>query len=45
LAEVVQLRYFTGLGIAETAAILGTSPATVKRDWTFAREWLLERMS
>jgi RNA polymerase sigma factor (TIGR02999 family) len=45
LAEVVQLRYFTGLGIAETAAVLGTSPATVKRDWTFARAWLLERMS
>jgi RNA polymerase sigma factor (TIGR02999 family) len=45
LAEVVQLRYFAGLGIAETAAVLGTSPATVKRDWTYARAWLLERMS
>lgn len=45
LAEVVQLRYFTGLGIAETADLLGISPATVKRDWTFARAWLLERMS
>jgi DNA-directed RNA polymerase specialized sigma24 family protein len=45
LAEVVQLRYFTGLGIAETAAVLGTSAATVKRDWTLASAWLLERMS
>jgi RNA polymerase sigma factor (TIGR02999 family) len=44
LAEVVQLRYFAGLGIAETAEVMGTSPATVKRDWTFARAWLLERM-
>jgi RNA polymerase sigma factor (TIGR02999 family) len=45
LAEVVHLRYFAGLGITETAALLDTSPATVKRDWTFARAWLLERMS
>lgn len=45
LAEVVNLRYFAGLGIAETAELLGTSPATVKRDWTYARAWLLERMS
>lgn len=45
LADVVQLRFFTGLEIAETATVLGTSPATVKRDWTFARAWLLERMS
>jgi RNA polymerase sigma factor (TIGR02999 family) len=45
LADVVHLRYFAGLGIAETATMLGTSPATVKRDWTFARAWLLERMS
>jgi len=44
LAEVVQLRYFAGLGITETAKVLGTSPATVKRDWTFARAWLMERM-
>lgn len=45
LAEVVDLRYFGGLSIAETAATLGISLATVKRDWTFARAWLLERMS
>ena len=45
LAEVVKLRYFVGLSIEETADVLGTSPATVKRDWTYARAWLHERMS
>lgn len=45
LAEVVDLRYFAGLSVAETAEVLGISLATVKRDWTFARAWLLERLS
>ena len=45
LAEVVDLRYFGGLSNAETAEVLGISLATVKRDWTYARAWLLERMS
>lgn len=40
-AKVVELRYFGGLEIAEVAEALGTSPATVKRDWTFARAYLL----
>ena len=39
-AEVVELRYFVGLTISETAEVLGLSPATVKRDWTAARAWL-----
>jgi RNA polymerase sigma factor (TIGR02999 family) len=39
-AKVVELRYFTGLGIDETAEALGISPATVKREWTMARAWL-----
>jgi RNA polymerase sigma factor (TIGR02999 family) len=39
-ARVVELRYFTGLGIEETAEALGISPATVKRDWAMARAWL-----
>lgn len=39
-ARVVELRYFSGLGIEETAAVLSISPATVKRDWTFARAFL-----
>ncbi len=44
LGQVVHLRYFAGLTIEETAEITGTAPATVKRDWTFARAWLYERM-
>lgn len=44
LVEVAQLRYFIGLSIEETAKVLGTSPATVKRDWTYARAWLFDRM-
>jgi RNA polymerase sigma factor (TIGR02999 family) len=39
-AQVVELRYFGGLSIEETAAVLGIAPATVKRHWTFARAWL-----
>lgn len=39
-ARVVELRFFTGLSIEETAEVLEVSPATVKRDWTLARAWL-----
>jgi len=39
-AEVVQLRYFGGLNIEETAEFLEVSPKTVKRDWEVARAWL-----
>jgi RNA polymerase sigma factor (TIGR02999 family) len=39
-ARVVELRYFTGLGIEEAAEALGISPATVKREWAMARAWL-----
>ena len=39
-ARVVELRYFTGLTIEETAEALDISPATVKREWTAARAWL-----
>lgn len=39
-ARVVELRYFGGLTIEETAEAMGTSPATVKRQWTMARAWL-----
>lgn len=39
-AKVAELRYFAGLSIEETGEVLGISPATVKRHWTFARAWL-----
>jgi RNA polymerase sigma factor (TIGR02999 family) len=39
-ARIVELRYFAGLTIEETSDALGISPATVKREWTFARAWL-----
>jgi RNA polymerase sigma factor (TIGR02999 family) len=39
-ARVVELRYFGGLSVQETAAFLGIAPATVKRRWAFARAWL-----
>jgi RNA polymerase sigma factor (TIGR02999 family) len=45
LAEVVTLRVFAGMSIEQTADALELSPATVKRDWTFARAWLAERMA
>jgi RNA polymerase sigma factor (TIGR02999 family) len=44
-ARVVELRYFTGLNIDETASVLGISPATVKREWAFARAWLRRELS
>ena len=43
-ARVVELRYFAGLGVEETAEVLGTSPATVKRDWQFAKAWLSKEL-
>jgi RNA polymerase sigma-70 factor (ECF subfamily) len=39
-ARLVEMRYFTGLNIEETAEALGISPATVKREWATARAWL-----
>jgi RNA polymerase sigma factor (sigma-70 family) len=39
-ARVVELRYFGGLSVEETAAFMGIAPVTVKRYWTFARAWL-----
>ena len=39
-ARTVELRYFGGLSIDETAEVLAIAPATVKRHWTFARAWL-----
>jgi DNA-directed RNA polymerase specialized sigma24 family protein len=43
-SRVVELRFFGGLTIAETAAVLGVSPITVTRDWDLARAWLAREM-
>ena len=45
LALVVKLRYFVDLSIEETADVLDVSAATVKREWSYARAWLLEKMT
>ncbi|MCC6242151.1 MAG: sigma-70 family RNA polymerase sigma factor [Gemmatimonadaceae bacterium] len=44
-ARVVELRFFGGLDVEETAQALELSPATVKRDWTFARAYLLRELT
>ena len=44
-ARVVELRFFGGLEIEEVAEVLGTSAATVKRDWPMAKAWLYRELS
>lgn len=44
-ARLVELRYFCGLNIQEASAVLGISPATAKRQWTFARAWLFHHLT
>lgn len=44
LAAVVRLRFFNGLSVDETAEALDISPRSVKRDWLFARAWLLREL-
>ena len=39
-SRVVELRFFGGLSVAETATVLDISPQTVMRDWKLARAWL-----
>lgn len=43
-ARIVELRYFAGLSIEETASLLGVSSSAVNRDWAIARAWLLRRL-
>lgn len=43
-SRVVECRFFGGMSIPETAAALGTSPATVKRDWALAQAWLFREL-
>jgi RNA polymerase sigma factor (TIGR02999 family) len=45
LCRVVELKFFAGFNIDETAAALEVSAATVERDWAFARAWLFQRLS
>jgi RNA polymerase sigma factor (TIGR02999 family) len=44
VAQVVRLRFYAGLSGEETAAALGKSPATVDRDWAWARAWLFRQL-
>jgi RNA polymerase sigma factor (TIGR02999 family) len=44
-ARIVELRYFAGLSIEDTADALGISPATMKRRWALARAWLFRELS
>jgi RNA polymerase sigma factor (TIGR02999 family) len=44
-SRIVELRYFGGLSIEETAGLLGVSPATVRREWTLAKAWLRHELS
>ena len=44
-SQMVELRYFAGLSVAETATVLGVSPETVHRDWRVAKAWLLRELS
>lgn len=43
-AQIVEMKFFGGLEIDEIATAMGTSPATVKRDWSAARAWLLREL-
>jgi len=44
-SRIVELRFFGGLSIEETAEVLGVSRETVVRDWRLARAWLLRELS
>lgn len=44
-SRIVELRYFGGLTIEETAVVLKTSPSSVQREWTIARAWLYKAIS
>lgn len=43
--RIVEMRFFLGQSVDETAGLLNISPATVKRDWEFARAWLLRELT
>ena len=41
---IVEMRFFAGFSIEEAAAVLGTSPTTVKREWVVAKAWLIPEL-
>lgn len=43
--RIVELRYFAGLSVVETAQLVGRSPATGKREWAMAKGWLYRRLN
>lgn len=43
-ARIVEMRFFGGLSVEETAAVLGVAPITVKRDWAVAKGWLFREL-
>ena len=43
-AQIVEFRFFAGLSVEETAAVLKVSPQTVLRDWSIAKTWLAREM-
>jgi len=43
-SRVIEMRFFAGLGVKETAEALGVSPETVMRDWKMAKAWLLREL-
>jgi DNA-directed RNA polymerase specialized sigma24 family protein len=43
-SRIIELRFFGGLTIEETAHAIGKSPATVKREWTMAKAWLYRKL-
>jgi RNA polymerase sigma factor (TIGR02999 family) len=44
-SRVIEMKFFGGLSVEESAAVLGVSPDTVKRDWRLAKAWLLRELS
>jgi RNA polymerase sigma factor (TIGR02999 family) len=44
-AKIVELRFFSGLNVEDTATALNISPATVKRDWSVAKAWLYREIN
>jgi RNA polymerase sigma factor (TIGR02999 family) len=45
LGRIVELRFFSGLDVPETAEVLGVSESTVKRDWAMAKAWLRRELT